>query len=190
MHETHGLSKHPLYARWGKIVGRCYNKNQPDYPRYGDRGIKMCEEWRNDFRSFYDWSIANGYREDLSIDRIDNNGNYEPSNCRWVDNTVQANNKRNNHLIEINGETKTLAEWCKIYNQDYFTVEARIRIQGYTPLKALTTYRKRLWKGKMMSLKAICREEGVDYKMVHQRMKVLGWDFEKAISEPKHNIKQ
>lgn len=104
LNRSHGLSANcgRLYPLWKSIKYRCYNINSKDYARYGGRGIVMCDEWINDFQSFYDWAIANGYKEEktdkglniLTIDRIDVNGNYEPSNCRFVTNDVQAKNKR------------------------------------------------------------------------------------------------
>ena len=101
---THGLSKNNkrLYKVWKSMRARCNNPNDASYYRYGGIGIKVCDEWDKDFSTFYEWSIANGYKEDiaesgrnrLSIDRINNDGNYEPSNCRWADDHTQANNKR------------------------------------------------------------------------------------------------
>ena len=109
----HGLRHTKIYNVWNNIRQRCNNPNVKCYSRYGGRGIKVCNEWQNDFLTFYEWAIQNGYKEGLSIDRIDNNGNYEPCNCRWVDNKTQSNNRRSNHFITYNGETHTVAEWSR-----------------------------------------------------------------------------
>ena len=106
------------------------------YINYGGRGIKVEFE---SFEEFYDWSINNGYKDNLTIDRIDNNGNYSKSNCRWTDIKTQTNNKRNNHYITLNNETKTLMQWCEFYKMDYDLVKNRINNLYWEPLKALTT---------------------------------------------------
>lgn len=90
---THGLKKHPLYSRWECMKKRCNNKNCRSYKTYGGFGIKVCEEWSKNFKSFYDWAMANGFKEELQLDRVDNDGDYEPGNCRWVTGLVNANNK-------------------------------------------------------------------------------------------------
>lgn len=122
---THGLSKTKLYKIWDAIKYRCYGKKSSNYERYGARGIGMCDAWRYDFMSFYEWSIQNGFKPGLSIDRIDNNGNYEPNNCRWANDYEQGANKRNNIVIEYNGETHILAEWARIIGVKYHTLLKR-----------------------------------------------------------------
>lgn len=120
--KTHGHHDHPLYRVWLGIRTRCYNSTDSSYKNYGGRGIKMCDEWLNNFKSFYDWSIANGYKNERlesgrnkwTVDRIDNNGDYCPENCRWTDQKTQANNTRRNRFITINGESRTLEQWTQI----------------------------------------------------------------------------
>lgn len=109
--------KFPLYKeiteRYHKIKERLYNPKSISFFNYGARGIKMCEEWKNDFMAFYTWSIQNGYRKELQIDRIDNGGDYCPENCRWVDRKTQNRNTRKNVYAEFNGEKKCLSEWAE-----------------------------------------------------------------------------
>ena len=92
--KKHGMRKHPLNATINNMVQRCENPKTEFYPDYGGRGIKVCEEWRNSRETFFNWAIQNGWEEGLTIDRIDNDGNYEPSNCRWVTQTIQSRNQR------------------------------------------------------------------------------------------------
>lgn len=123
----HYLSRTKIYKRYTHILSRCYNVNDIMYKNYGGRGIEVCEEWKNDFMSFYNWAMANGYREDLTIDRIDVNGNYEPNNCRWTDMITQANNKTNNHYIKYNGKRMTIAEYSREKGIDYTTAYRQIK---------------------------------------------------------------
>ena len=94
----HGKSESKIYDVWGTMKQRCYNPNNKSYGYYGGRGITICNEWVHDFQAFYDWAMANGYSENLSIDRIDNDKGYSPDNCRWVTAKQQANNRRNNQI--------------------------------------------------------------------------------------------
>lgn len=127
-----GLSHHRLYPVWQNIVSRCYKESQKCYKYYGGRGIKVCDEWKDNFVAFYNWAIANGYDEKAeygkcTIDRIDVNGDYEPQNCRWLTVKEQANNRRSNRLITINGETKTLQQWSDLYCIEHKTIAGRYK---------------------------------------------------------------
>jgi hypothetical protein len=117
---THGLSRNrgkktKLHSVWTAMRQRCNNPKNAPYSNYGGRGILVCPEWKNDYRNFYDWAMANGYKEGLSIDRINNNGNYEPDNCRWATWSEQSINKRTNRLVTYKGETKPAGEWGRIF---------------------------------------------------------------------------
>lgn len=111
---THNKSNTRLYRIWQNMKSRCYYKQNNRYKDYGERGIVVCDEWKNNFKSFYNWSIKNGYNENLTIDRLDVNGNYTPTNCRWATNEQQAKNKRSNRNFTYKGKTRCLAEWCKL----------------------------------------------------------------------------
>lgn len=127
----HNLCYTRIHRIWAGMQDRCYNPNSPKYHRYGARGIRVCDEWLNSLETFYDWAMTNGYREDLTIDRIDNDGNYEPSNCRWATNEEQCNNRGHHIVLEINGETKTIAQWARETGLKYRTIHARYN-RGWT----------------------------------------------------------
>lgn len=113
-HLIHGMTGTKLYKTRLHMIYRCENPKDKRYKNYGGRGIKVCKEWRNSFVAFRDWAFANGYKEGLSIDRIDVNGDYEPSNCRWITMAEQAGNTTRSVFITHNGETHTKAEWARI----------------------------------------------------------------------------
>lgn len=120
-------SHHRLYHIWFDMKRRCYQKQNKRWQKYGGRGIKVCTAWLNNFQAFFDWAMANGYADDLTIDRIDMDGDYSPENCRWADQFQQANNRSNNHYITYHGVTKTMMEWSKELNLNYSTLRRRIR---------------------------------------------------------------
>jgi hypothetical protein len=119
----HGLSHSRLKRIYYNMKSRCYNSNTPKFKNHGGRGITVCDEWlgENGFINFYNWSFQNGYSEKLTLDRIDNDGNYEPNNCKWSTYEEQNFNRRNNRLFTINEETRTAKEWCKLTNTNINT---------------------------------------------------------------------
>lgn len=134
----HGLSDTNLYIVFRSMINRCYDPKHHAYKDYGGRGIYICDEWLNDFKVFYDWSMANGYQKGLTIDRIDNNKGYSPDNCRWTDWNTQANNKRNSKMFEYKGKKQTVSQWAKELGWGYTTLDNRLRA-GWSFEKAITT---------------------------------------------------
>ena len=136
---THGKTGTPLHSIWKSMKQRCYDKHGKYYKDYGGRGIKVCKEWKNNYEIFYQWAINNGYEKGLTIDRINNNGNYEPSNCRWATLIEQGNNKRNNILLTYKGKTHTATEWSRITGINARTIRQRVR-KGWSDKRTLTTF--------------------------------------------------
>ena len=140
---THGQSRpgqrSRLYRIWATMKTRCYNENQAyAFGKYGAKGIKMCDEWRDSFESFAKWAMESGYNDSLTIDRIDCHGMYCPENCRWATQQEQQNNRSNNHRITYNGETHTLAEWSRILGFGRNVISKRLN-RGWTLEQAMTT---------------------------------------------------
>ena len=135
---THKLTNHKLYWVYQGMKDRCYRPNNKHYSDYGGRGITVCDEWIEDFVNFYNWAINNGYQEGLTIDRIDVDGNYEPSNCRWVTTKEQQFNKRNNKKFFHDGKNLTLPEWSEILHISLDTLVSRIYTRGWNVERALT----------------------------------------------------
>lgn len=142
---ANGMSKTRIYQIYRHLINRCYRQKDISYKNYGNKGITVCEEWRNDFMSFYNWSMAHDYADDLTIDRIDVNGNYEPSNCRWVNMTVQQNNRTNNRVLEYKGQKKTITEWAKYCGLSYRNLYYRLK-NGYTIEEAIEKPKRKLHK--------------------------------------------
>lgn len=122
---THRMSKEKIFQIWSDMKQRCFNSKVKAYKNYGGRGITVCDDWLNDFQSFYDWAMANGYKKGLTIERVDVNGNYEPSNCKWITKTEQNFNKTNSVFLTYKGVTKTLAEWSRETGIAYHVIRWR-----------------------------------------------------------------
>lgn len=140
----HGGTDSRLYGVWCAMKRRCYSLDVPEYHRYGGRGIVVCDEWKNDYSSFAEWAIQNGYddsakRGECTLDRINNDGPYSPDNCRWITQQEQMNNVSYNHICEYNGESHTVAEWARLYNMPYNKLLQRLLRYGYDIEKALKT---------------------------------------------------
>lgn len=189
----HGLSNTRINHCYTSMKGRCYNNKNRQYKNYGARGIKVCDEWlgENGLQNFYNWAMANGYRDDLSIDRIDVNGNYCPENCRWATIKQQNNNKRTNRVVEYNGEEHTIKEWSEIIGMRYRTLRNRILSKNWTIEEAMTKEIKK-WNpqksriiemnGEKHSLSEWARIKGIRQDTLHLRLKA-GWSVERALTE-------
>ena len=172
----------PLYGGWNGMKQRGCNPNNNKFKTYGARGISVCSEWKNNFWDFYNWANNHGYEKGLTLDRINVNGNYEPSNCRWVNQKTQQNNRRNNHII--NG--KTIAEWADKSKFSYTTIRKRVN-EGMSPKKALETpdrhYVNVTIDGETKNLTQWEKIYGVPMKTASSRIK-RGWDPIEAVTIP------
>lgn len=195
---THGLSYTRLHKIWDGMKYRCNNPTSKMYPHYGGRGINICPEWNNSFMAFYDWATNNGYAEDLSIDRIDVNGDYEPSNCRWVNHTIQMNNTTTTLRYSFNGKEMSLSDIAREIGMDRATLYARVRIHGYSiedaasfPVGGIpheksnnSHYKKITWNGKTLILKQWADELGMNPSTLRNRIFRRHWSIDKAFTEP------
>jgi len=134
---THGLSNSKLYSVWSSMKDRCFRKNDPAYKNYGARGITVCDEWLK-FEIFHDWAMANGYQDDLTIERIDNDGDYCSENCTWIPKKEQPRNRRGLHLITFEGKTRTITDWAKKIGIHASSLRDRLN-HGWSIKEALTT---------------------------------------------------
>lgn len=138
-HITHGKSSHPLFRVWATMKSRCYNKRHDKFGYYGAIGIGVCDEWRSDFKAFFDWALANGYSQGLTIERKNGRGNYEPSNCCWATMKAQTRNTSRNHLVTYRGRTMPLVCWCDELGLAYSTIKCRLNKLHWTPERAFET---------------------------------------------------
>ena len=186
----HYMTDTPLYNVWKSMKGRCYTKGNSAYKHYGARGIRVCEEWRNDFMPFYNWAISQGYTEEnrrnCTIDRIDYNGNYCPENCRLATYKEQAKNTRKTKRFEINGEYLTRTEIAEKYGIPYKTLKGRMDY-GMSLENALNYEKKNKYmitiNGITKSLLEWCKDNGIKectaYGRIHR-----GWNPEDAVTKP------
>lgn len=172
---------------------RCYNPKNKFYDIYGKRGITVCDEWytprsSKGYHRFRDWALSNGYKDNLSIDRIDNNKGYSPENCRWSTVKEQSNNRRFCTSITYRGKTQTLAEWCDELHLNYWSTRSRLNQLGWSVEKAFSTngstrLRMITYKGKTQPLKNWCNELGLNYYTTASRLNKYGWSIEKAFGQ-------
>ena len=172
-----------LYSKYGAMKSRCLRKSHAKYKDYGGRGITICDEWLDKdtgFDAFADWALSHGYQDDLSIDRIDVDGNYCPENCRWATNKEQARNKQNTIWVDYHGERVTLAKLCEDKGKDYHMVLYRLQYMGMNADEAIDTPSAK----ERYTLADKCREHGLPYGVVKDRIHKLGWDEERALNTP------
>lgn len=177
---THCLTKSPLYHVWQGMRARCYRNTEPEYKNYGGRGIIVCQEWKNDFKVFYDWAMAHGYKEGLSIDRIDVNGNYEPSNCRWADRLIQARNKRNTNYAIFEGKKLPIQEISDLTGIKTRTIRHRL-INGWndydaTHYKPFCKTRITNARKKKVYLTNLLTNEVIEFKSISEASRSLGFN--------------
>lgn len=171
-----------LYSIYNGIKKRCYATREPRYKDYGARGIRMCDEWLNPvngFDNFAEWSFSHNYNDDMTIDRINVDGNYEPENCRWIPLREQALNKRDTLRVTYQGQTIPLRELCDKRGVNYDTVHNRIYSLKWSVEKAIETPSQQ--DG---SLRSKCEEMGISYSTVRDRIFKLGWSEERALNTP------
>ena len=187
-----------IYANMKK---RCYDTKSEVYSYYGGRGIKICEEWNDrqiihlpnggnsskGYQAFKKWALENGYQDNLTIDRIDPNGNYEPSNCRWVTMKVQSNNLRNNVRLTYKGRTQTIHEWCEELNLNFDRIRDRICRKGWGVAEAFETKENQrctylTYNGKTQTIREWAKEIGIKENTLTYRIK-YGWSIERALNK-------
>lgn len=188
----HGMCGTRLYRIWHSMKQRCNNPNNTSYHNYGGKSIRVCKEW-NEFQGFSEWAISNGYSDELTLDRINGDGNYEPSNCRWITMKEQQNNKSDNHLLTYNGKTQNIMQWAEELQPTlgitYSMINKRINRQGWSVESALSTphvKQDRLitYNGETKNLSDWAKVLGVSRKIISTRLS-RGWDEIDAITIPK-----
>ena len=179
--KENAVYKTPLYTTWGNMVQRCSNSKRPDFKYYGARGIAVCEEWKS-FENFKQWAYANGYSEELTLDRIDNSGNYEPQNCRWVTRYQQNCNLRSNRKYQMAGKTFTLSQLCRIYGVNLSTARYRLA-HGATIQETLTTNRRYKVNTKLLELSDRLKELRTQKSDLEREVKGINEEIDGVTTE-------
>lgn len=191
---THFKTNTPEYRIWRGMKSRCYNSKERAYPRYGGRGIKICDRWRDSFENFLS-DMGERPSKNHSIDRIDNDGGYCPENCRWATRKQQNSNYSRNFMVTYNGVTKTLTSWCEDLNLNYATIHSRIKVYGYSPEEAFNRpYMEKRYNpdnygnaiildvdGVKKPLSVWCKELNINREKVYPRVAKLGWTHKQAL---------
>lgn len=197
---THGLRHTQIYKTWAGIKDRTNPKNRNCKNNYKKLEITMCDEWRNDFMSFYNWSMANGYKEEKlpngknkwTIDRIDGTKGYCPENCRWITNKAQMNNLLKNKKITYKGKTQNLSQWCEELNLDYGLVNQRL-FSGFSIERAFTESSDKQkyyeYNGELLNINQIAERTGLTRTNVCNRI-FRGWDIERIMTQPARIVKR
>lgn len=128
----YGFSRHPIRGVWGGMIERCYDKNNQSYKNYGGRGITVCDEWKNNITVFYNWAMVNGWCKGLEMDRKENNGNYEPDNCRFITPAQNSRNRRSNVVVTYNNKTMVLKDWATELEIKYKLLHKHIKYKGFS----------------------------------------------------------
>ena len=175
---NHQIGERRMKDIWRGMKRRCFNKNCARYKDYGGRGITMCDEWL-DYEVWKAWALTHGYTDELTIERIDNDGNYCPENCTWITRREQRRNNRQLIKVEYKGKIWILKDLCKAYGLHYSRTHQRIKYRGWSVERAVEE--KSLQKDSLMSK---CAKAGLNYGTVHDRIVKLGWTEEEALNTP------
>lgn len=189
-HRTHGQSKTREYKIWKGMKKRCYNEAEKAFPSYGGRGICVCDRWLDSFPNFID-DMGRAPSNIHSIDRIDNNGNYEPGNCRWATPTVQACNTRKSARVQVAGALVSMPQAAHDAGMDPRLVRSRMQKHGWSADDALgleprpTRWKERInFRGESLTIAEIAKQIGLPWRVLHRRVRESGWDIERAVSTP------
>lgn len=188
----HGKTGHKLHNVFNGMKQRCYDPNHVRYGKYGGKGITICDEWLRDFMSFYDWCMENGWKEGLTVDRIDHDLGYSPDNCRIVSYAVQSNNLSNNRMVTWRGRTQTITQWSRETGLRFNTIKNRIK-NGWDMDDVMTKPARKInyqheskhmieWNGKTQSLTEWSKELDIHYDILYTRVIRDGWDLDRAFS--------